>query len=96
MLQERVWLRNQNQGELDDSKLVDGLTGDRWEREFWILKYMLKHNIITMLFRLVFKRRGYADKADDSAEGSGAVVKKKLQFVMDVSGSMYRFNGEDR
>lgn len=26
---ERVWLRNQNQGELDDAKLVDGLTGDR-------------------------------------------------------------------
>lgn len=26
---ERVWLRNQSQGNLDDSKLVDGLSGDR-------------------------------------------------------------------
>jgi len=72
--QERVWLRNQNHGELDDTKLIDGLTGDR----------------------LVYKRRGLADNADDSAEGTGATVMKKLQFVMDCSGSMYRFNGQDR
>jgi predicted nucleic acid-binding Zn-ribbon protein len=26
---ERVWLRNQSQGNLDDSKLVDGLSGER-------------------------------------------------------------------
>jgi hypothetical protein len=26
---ERVWLRNQSQGELDDSKLIDGLSGER-------------------------------------------------------------------
>jgi hypothetical protein len=27
--QERIWMKNQTHGELDDSKLVDGLTGDR-------------------------------------------------------------------
>lgn len=26
---ERVWLRNQTSGELDDSKLIEGLTGER-------------------------------------------------------------------
>ena len=26
---ERVWVRNQNAGELDDTKLVDGATGER-------------------------------------------------------------------
>ena len=26
---ERVWIKNQNQGELDDQKLVDGFTGER-------------------------------------------------------------------
>jgi hypothetical protein len=26
---ERVWIKNQNQGELDDNKLVDGATGER-------------------------------------------------------------------
>ena len=26
---ERVWVKNQNQGELDDNKLVDGFTGER-------------------------------------------------------------------
>ena len=27
---ERTWIKNQTHGELDDSKLVDGLTGDRY------------------------------------------------------------------
>lgn len=27
--QERVWLRNQTSGELDDGKLIEGLTGER-------------------------------------------------------------------
>lgn len=72
---ERVWLRHQAQGDLDDSKLVDGLAGDR----------------------LVFKRRGVPDtphgRQESSVDGKG---KKLLQFVVDVSGSMYRFNGQDR
>ena len=75
---ERVWLRNQSQGNLDDSKLVDGLSGER----------------------LVFKRRGYSDNAlaDLTAAHSddGPVPKKRIQFVVDVSGSMMRFNGMDR
>lgn len=75
---ERVWLRNQSQGNLDDSKLVDGLSGER----------------------LVFKRRGYSDNslADQSNMNAddGPVPKKRIQFVVDVSGSMMRFNGMDR
>lgn len=75
---ERVWLRNQSQGNLDDSKLVDGLSGER----------------------LVFKRRGYSDNslADLSSMNAddGPVPKKRIQFVVDVSGSMMRFNGMDR
>lgn len=68
---ERVWLRHQTQGELDDTKLVDGLTGDR----------------------LVFKRRGEA--SDQSHANANPNRKKRLLFVMDVSGSMYRFNSYD-
>lgn len=30
-----------------------------------------------VVYRLVFKRRGFADKADDSADGTGAIVKKR-------------------
>lgn len=74
---ERVWLRNQSQGNLDDSKLVDGLSGER----------------------LVFKRRGYSDNslADiTNMNTDGPVPKKRIQFVVDVSGSMMRFNGMDR
>jgi hypothetical protein len=71
---ERVWLRHQTHGDLDDSKLVDGLTGDR----------------------LVFKRRGVPDTPNQRMDNSGDAHKKRLQFVVDVSGSMYRFNGQDR
>ena len=65
---ERTWLRHQSFGELDDSKLVDGMIGER----------------------LVFKRRGRADDASDDTP-----TKRRMRFVMDCSGSMYRFNGMD-
>ena len=65
---ERTWLRHQSFGELDDSKLVDGMIGER----------------------LVFKRRGRADDASDDTP-----TKRRMRFVMDCSGSMYRFNGQD-
>lgn len=73
---ERVWLRHQSQGDLDDAKLVDGMTGER----------------------MVFKRRGYPESVKSlAAESSGEkIIQKKLQFVVDVSASMYRFNGLDR
>ena len=73
---ERVWLRNQSSGELDDAKIVDGLSGEK----------------------LVFKRRGIAsDSTVDSGSGSNPEsLLKRVEVVMDVSGSMYRFNGTDR
>lgn len=70
---ERIWLRNQQAGELDDAKLVDGLLGER----------------------RVFKRRGAGPAGrggDAETEGSR---KKKIHFLVDVSASMYRFNGLD-
>lgn len=42
--------------------------------------------------RNVFKRRGVADTPDGLHL---APLKKRMLFVMDVSGSMYRFNGQD-
>lgn len=68
--QERSWLRHQSSGELDDAKLVDGVTGER----------------------LVFKRRGTSDSPFQTMHQSKP---KRMVFVMDVSGSMYRFNGQD-
>ncbi|TMW60750.1 hypothetical protein Poli38472_000792 [Pythium oligandrum] len=68
--QERSWLKHQSSGELDDAKLVDGITGER----------------------LVFKRRGVADTPFHTMQQSKP---KRMLFVMDVSGSMYRFNGQD-
>ncbi|GKY90990.1 von Willebrand factor A domain-containing protein 8 [Mayamaea pseudoterrestris] len=65
---EKTWLKRQSHGEVDDGRLVEGVTGDSF----------------------IYKRRG-------SAEDAGPMVNaKRLTFVVDVSGSMYRFNGYDQ
>eukprot|EP00039_Didymoeca_costata_P004596 m.74562 g.74562 ORF g.74562 m.74562 type:complete len:1871 (+) comp12470_c0_seq4:171-5783(+) len=68
--EDRDWLRNQTDGDFDDNKLIEGLTGEQ----------------------TIYKRRG---KQEDPF---GGVQKhpKRVKFVVDVSGSMYRFNGHDR
>ena len=66
---ERTWLKQQSHGELDDSKLVDGVTGEKF----------------------VFKRRG----VPPAEPGTAMKSPKRIRFVMDCSGSMYRFNGQD-
>ena len=67
---ERDWLKRQLDGELDDSKLVEGISGE-------------KH---------VYKRRG---TIDPSASHRLSKQPKRLRFVVDCSGSMYRFNSYD-
>ena len=66
---ERTWVGNQTSGDLDEAKLVEGLTGES----------------------NVYKRRG--EPVD--AAGGAQLKPKKMMFVLDVSGSMYRFNGLD-
>uniref|UniRef100_A0A8D0GNE8 VWFA domain-containing protein n=1 Tax=Sphenodon punctatus TaxID=8508 RepID=A0A8D0GNE8_SPHPU len=66
---ERQWLRHQAIGELDDAKIIDGLTGER----------------------AIYKRRGDLEPQ----LGSPQQKPKRLRLVVDVSGSMYRFNGVD-
>ena len=67
---ERQWLKNQTQGDLDDSKLVEAITGEK----------------------NVYKRRGDDPNADNSLNMEKP---KRFRLVVDVSGSMYRFNGAD-
>ena len=67
---ERQWLKNQTQGDLDDAKLVEAITGEK----------------------NVFKRRGDDPNADNALNMEKP---KRLRLVVDVSGSMYRFNGVD-
>lgn len=66
---ERQWLKHQTTGELDDAKLIDGVTGER----------------------LIYKRRGEAVPL----AGAPPPEPRRLHFVLDVSGSMYRFNSQD-
>ncbi|ELK10023.1 hypothetical protein PAL_GLEAN10015255 [Pteropus alecto] len=66
---ERQWLRHQSTGELDDAKIIDGLTGEK----------------------AIYKRRGELEPQ----LGSVQQKPKRLRLVVDVSGSMYRFNGVD-
>jgi len=65
--EEEGWIKNQSQGELDETKLVAGATGEKQ----------------------IYKRRGVTDDLAPSQQP------KRLRFVVDVSGSMYRFNGYD-
>ncbi|XP_025079335.1 von Willebrand factor A domain-containing protein 8-like isoform X2 [Pomacea canaliculata] len=66
---ERQWLKNQAYGDLDDAKLIEGLTGEK----------------------SVYKRRG----EKEPEMGTPQELPKRLRLVVDVSGSMYRFNGHD-
>lgn len=69
--EERVWLKRQSTGELDDSRLVDALAGEKD----------------------VFRRRGKADESHETSLRESEPMNIKL--VVDVSASMYRFNGYD-
>ena len=68
--EERTWLRHQTDGDLDDNKLVESITGEH----------------------TVYKRRG----VQDPMPGGPQQHPKRVRFVVDVSGSMYRFNGHDQ
>ena len=66
---ERQWLKNQTYGDLDDSKLIEGITGEK----------------------AIYKRRG----EKEPELGTPQEKPKRIRLVVDVSGSMYRFNGYD-
>ncbi|KAF9806900.1 hypothetical protein IEO21_08484 [Rhodonia placenta] len=68
--EERVWVKRQTDGELDDSRLADGLTGEA----------------------TVYKRRGMAKPE----LGRPQIKPKRIRFVFDISGSMYRFQYDGR
>ena len=66
---ERQWTRHRTSGELDDTKLIEGLAGER--------------NI-------------YRQRREEEPEvGAPQTKPKRLRLLVDISGSMYRFNGHD-
>ncbi|KAH8102169.1 AAA domain-containing protein [Cristinia sonorae] len=68
--EERIWIKRQTDGELDDSRLTEGLTGES----------------------SVYKRRGMAKPE----LGRPQIKPKRIRFVFDISGSMYRFQYDGR
>ncbi|KAK7080894.1 von Willebrand factor A domain-containing protein 8 [Halocaridina rubra] len=66
---ERQWMRHRTSGELDDTKLIEGLAGER----------------------TIFRQR----REEEPEIGAPQTKPKRLRLVVDVSGSMYRFNGHD-
>lgn len=69
--QDRIWVKGQTHGELDEGKVIEAITGETG----------------------IYKRRS---KKEDVR---GFFMQKKpkiLRFLVDVSGSMYRFNGTDK
>lgn len=82
-----MWLKHQTFGELDDSKLVDGLTGERY-------KPRKCNEVLIQYFSMVFKRRGVADKITDFHDDSnpeGVIRKKYLRFIKYCSANLYLF-----
>lgn len=67
---EREWTKHQTSGDLDDGKLIEGVTGEQ----------------------NIYRRR--VDKEPDP--GAPQTKPKRLRLCLDVSGSMYRFNGFDQ
>lgn len=67
---EREWTKHQTTGDLDDGKLIEGVTGEQ----------------------NIYRRR--VDKVPDP--GAPQTKPKRLKLCLDVSGSMYRFNGYDQ
>ncbi|XP_050442272.1 von Willebrand factor A domain-containing protein 8 [Adelges cooleyi] len=67
--QERQWVRHQTTGELDDTKLIEGVIGEK----------------------SIYRKRSNLDPQI----GAPQLKPKRLRFIVDVSGSMYRFNSYD-
>nr|XP_018907546.1 PREDICTED: von Willebrand factor A domain-containing protein 8 [Bemisia tabaci] len=66
---EREWSRHQTSGELDDAKLIEGITGEQ----------------------AIYRRRTEPQPDIPNIQQKP----KRLKLVVDVSASMYRFNGYD-
>lgn len=84
---ERHWSRHQTSGELDDVKLIDGKS----------LKetYSEQRNAIKIL-GLLGEKTVYRRRTEQEPElGAPQMKPKRLRVVVDVSGSMYRFNSYD-
>lgn len=69
--EERIWLKNQTSGELDESRIVDAFAGERD----------------------VFKRRG---DPNDNNQNPFQPEPVTIKLIVDISASMYRFNGYDQ
>lgn len=83
---ERVWVRHRTEGDLDDQKLIDALTGSRT-----VYKQRMEIASTSSPLPTNPHRHSAADPCDPSDSSSQTF----LHFVVDVSGSMYRFNGLD-
>ncbi|XP_037937936.1 von Willebrand factor A domain-containing protein 8 isoform X2 [Teleopsis dalmanni] len=66
---ERQWQKYQTHGELDDTRLIEGITGEK----------------------NIYRKRGEANPWADHVQEKP----NRLKLVVDVSGSMYRFNSYD-
>ena len=69
--EDRVWIKRQTSGELDDSRIVDAILGEKD----------------------VFKRRGISEDSKNKIPLTSDAV--AIKFIVDISASMYRFNGYD-
>lgn len=88
--EERVWLKRQSDGELDETRLSEGLTG-----ESTVYK---RRGLEKRKYRCVSSRsRAGIDTVSAAAElGRPQLKPKRIRIIVDVSASMYRNQGDGR
>ena len=91
---DRQWLKNQTQGELDDMRLIEGITGEKsiYKKRGEQVGHNKSRNYSTALCDGHFLSN--VMWLQDPEPGTPQEKPKKLRLLVDVSGSMYRFNGE--
>lgn len=88
--EERVWLKRQQDGELDESRLPEGLTG---ESAIYKRRGQEKREFFVYLISRPLQIVAYSSR---SAElGAPQLKPKRIRFVFDLSASMFRnaYNG---
>jgi hypothetical protein len=88
--EERVWVKRQTDGELDDSRLTEGLTG---EATVYKRRGMEKPELGRPQLKYVHSIAPFGCRKLTSSRDARP---KRIRFIFDLSGSMYRFQYDGR
>lgn len=91
--EERVWVKRQTDGELDDSRLTEGITG---EATVYKRRGMEKPEIGRPQMKYTCFLANLHTHTNETCPVLSHCRPKRIRFVFDISGSMYRFQYDGR